>query len=97
VPVTRSLRNGAGNAAGSAGNRSLEISLQKKLFQAVADLEEIRELLRMGAIQTAENVKQLGKHAKEWRQELREPKEEHDCEMKEGRTLFKKMIERIAV
>jgi hypothetical protein len=60
-------------------------------------LDESRELLRMTAVQTAENAKQLDRHAKEWRQELRETREEHDREMKEIRVLFKKMIERIAV
>lgn len=53
---------------------------------AKEELGEIRDLLRMASLQTAENARQLAKYAKE-----------HDREMKEIRVLFKKMIQRIAV
>jgi hypothetical protein len=49
-------------------------------------LDRIEELLRMTALQTAENAKQLARSSKE-----------HDREMKEIRGLFKQMIKRIAV
>jgi len=60
-------------------------------------LDKIEELLRMAAAQTAENTKQLDRFAKEFRQELKASRGEHDREMKEIRALFKKMIKRIAV
>ena len=56
-------------------------------------LEEVRELLRMTAVQTAENAKQLNQLGGE----LRKSRAEHDREMKDIRGLFKKMIQRIAV
>jgi hypothetical protein len=48
-------------------------------------LEEVRELLRMTAIQTAENAKQLNQLGGE----LRKSRAEHDREMKDIRGLFK--------
>lgn len=60
-------------------------------------LDRIEELLNMAAAQTAENAKQIAVDRKEWKQELRESRAEHDREMKEIRMLFKKMIKRIAV
>ena len=68
----------------------------------------VEELLRMTAIQTAENAKQLQAYSKEWREEMRQMRSEHNREMrqmrsehnremKEIRTLFRKMIERIAI
>jgi hypothetical protein len=57
-----------------------------RLDKAEKQLGEIRELLQMTAMQTAENAKQLKVYAKE-----------HNREMKEIRTLFKQMIKRIAV
>lgn len=48
--------------------------------------EELRELLQMTALQTAENAKQLQISRKE-----------HDREMKEIRVELKKLIQRIAV
>lgn len=66
--------------------------------------DDIRELLRMTALQTAENAKHiaensknLDKFAKEFRQEMKETRAEHNREMRELRALLKKMIERIAV
>jgi hypothetical protein len=65
--------------------------------------EQLREVLQMTALQTAENAKQimqtqqqLDKNAKEWRKELRESRAEHAREMKEIRVEFKKMIKRLA-
>lgn len=62
-------------------------------------LDEIRELLRMAAAQTAENTKQIAVHNREikLRAEFLRGKREHDREMKEIRGLFKQMIRRIAV
>lgn len=57
------------------------------------ELDEIRELLRMAAVQTAETAK----GAARFDRELKAARDEHDREMKDIRTLFKKMLERIAV
>lgn len=59
--------------------------------------DDIRELLRMTALQTADTAKNLDKFAKEFRQEMKETRAEHNREMRELRALLKKMIERIAV
>jgi len=60
-------------------------------------LDRIEELLQMAAAQTAENTRQIDRFSKEFRQELKASRTEHDREMKEIRGLFKKMIKRIAV
>jgi uncharacterized protein YeaO (DUF488 family) len=59
-------------------------------------IAEIREMLRMAAAQTAENTKQIARFSKQFREELRASRSEHDREMKEIRVLFKAMIKRIA-
>jgi hypothetical protein len=60
-------------------------------------VDDTRELLRMAAVQTAENTKQIDRFAKEFRHEMKETRAEHNREMKEIRALFKQMIKRIAV
>jgi len=60
-------------------------------------LDRIEELLRMAAAQTADNARQIDRFSKEFRQELKASRAEHDREMKEIRKLFKDMIKRIAV
>jgi DNA-binding transcriptional MerR regulator len=58
-----------------------------------AQIADIREILQMTALQTAENAKQIAENAKQ----IRASREEHDREMKEIRVLFKAMIKRIAI
>ena len=60
-------------------------------------LDRIEELLNQTALLNAQTAKNLEKYAKEWRQELKQMRDEHNREMKEIRTLFRKMIERIAI
>jgi septal ring factor EnvC (AmiA/AmiB activator) len=74
-------------------------------------MDEIRETLRMAALQTTENAKQIRQnseqieqnakeiadHRREFRAELKATRAEHNREMKEIRGLFKKMIQRIGV
>lgn len=61
------------------------------------ELDEIRELLRMAAVQTAATAKGLDRHAEQFAHDLKASRDEHDREMKEIRAQFKKMLERIAV
>jgi hypothetical protein len=60
-------------------------------------LGRIEELLRMTALQTAENAKERRADSKEFRKEMKQMRDEHNREMKEIRSLFKQMIKRIAV
>jgi hypothetical protein len=62
-----------------------------------ARLGKIEDLLRMTALQTAENAKQLKEQSLRFDRELKKSRAEHDREMKEIRVLFKQMIKRIAV
>jgi len=57
-----------------------------------ARLDKIEELLRMTAAQTAENTKQLAKHAARFDRDLAKTRQEHNREMKEIRALFKQRI-----
>lgn len=59
-------------------------------------LDHIEELLRMAAVQTAENAKQIARFSREFGTDLAKSRKEHDREMKEIRALFKQMIRRIA-
>ena len=60
-------------------------------------LDRIEEMLKMTALQTAENARQQAKFATEFRADLKASRAEHDREMKEIRGLFKQMIKRIAI
>lgn len=55
-------------------------------------LDRIEEVLRMAAVQTAENTKQIAKMRVEFNREMKQSR----AEMKEIRALFKDMIRRIA-
>jgi hypothetical protein len=61
------------------------------------ELDEIRELLRMTALQSAATTKELANLSKEFRADLKASRAEHDREMKEIRVLFKRMVKRIAL
>jgi hypothetical protein len=57
-------------------------------------LDSIREVLRMTALQTAENAKQVAVHNREMKQirtEFLRGRREHDREMKQIRALFKQV------
>lgn len=56
-------------------------------------LKDIRELLRMSAAQTADNAKQIGIT----NQQLSRMAREHTKEMKELRSLFKRVMRRVTV
>ena len=68
------------------------------------ELAEIREILRMNALQLADNTKQIAASRQEHNREMKEiraqvaaSRREHDRDMKEIRALFKQMIRRLAV
>jgi hypothetical protein len=60
-------------------------------------LADIRELLQMTAVQTAQNAKERLADSRQFRLEMKQMRDEHNREMREIRVLFKRMVKRIAV
>jgi hypothetical protein len=89
---------------GTAQLREGGMKIEGRMTNGKRDrLDQIEELLRMTAAQTAENAKQIAANSKElsafskeFRADLAKSRKEHDREMREIRGLFKQMIRRIA-
>jgi hypothetical protein len=100
VDVPRLSRRVAEESRRGIGMRNGKDRLDR-IEEGLAETERVlaktREILRVTALQTAENAKQIqASRRKEHDREMKASHAEHDRDMREIRALFKQMVRRIA-